>query len=583
MIAEIREETITELFREPSMASSVLMGWHLDDFQSAALKLDWYFPWTIDLSGTSSGKTLRMFVLLNLRCMLLEDHVGAAYFPTWGSTGQKEFWPYFNRTIERHPFYARQLAIKRRKLGEEKGPSCWSMRFKNGSVIDMPAPNFLNDAESQAGRRFNTMIVDEFLKIAAKSKGIESELIGRVTRPSLNQKHPWLCNHVHLKGHAEAPSHPGYVQVDGYKKLIRDGSSRHAIYSFCFKDISAARAGEIREDENIRTQKATLPPADFARNLLGLSDRDGTTYYPDTVLLKGASRDIAPESRRTCDAHYILGFDMAPGQSLKADWAAAKILRLRQIPPIELSIRMAADIMPRLVRVGNRVWEMAFVWAWKGHNIGAMDAAALIQTWHKLFHFSKCVLDPNGGGLLVYKELIKPRVELNGHSWSVTPLCTKWEPTQHDKRAIVTWFARGNGRGTGPGEFNDLPHVGPQYLTGDDGLLAATHLQYSRRWHSGEIGWPMPRKHRDPAEVDGWGPERRAAQERIEEGIAQLTAVRQLIGKDGTPAISHRGFNMFGSSKKKDIAYCGLYAEAGAELILHGMAGDGDDDGEPYA
>src|SRR5690349_7210037 len=79
-VLQVEEQLLVDLLTDPVMAAKVLMGWELDDFQAAALRMDWWYPNTIDSSGVSTGKTLRIFILVCLRCMLIPDHVAAVYF-----------------------------------------------------------------------------------------------------------------------------------------------------------------------------------------------------------------------------------------------------------------------------------------------------------------------------------------------------------------------------------------------------------------------------------------------------------------------------------------------------------------------
>src|SRR5436190_218279 len=82
------------------------------------------------------------------------------------------------------------------------------------------------------------------------------------------------CTGVHLKGHAQRPSHKGYLRYKAFRDLIKEGSSRHAQYTFCYRDISK-QWEFLRQDEIIRTQKASLSRDEFARQMLGLWTRDG--------------------------------------------------------------------------------------------------------------------------------------------------------------------------------------------------------------------------------------------------------------------------------------------------------------------
>src|SRR5205085_2833486 len=99
----------------------------------------------------------------------------------------------------------------------------------NGSRIEMPAPGFLQDSTSQAGRRFNTLVVDDWYRASDKGEGIDKQLADRVSRPCYNQEHPVWGNHFHLKGHAEKPTHKAQKRVRGYRKKIREGSREHCL------------------------------------------------------------------------------------------------------------------------------------------------------------------------------------------------------------------------------------------------------------------------------------------------------------------------------------------------------------------
>lgn len=560
---------LEDLLCDPRMAAGVLMGWEMDDFQAAGLKLDWWFPWTIDSSGTGTGKTVRMFLLSCLRAMLMEDHVVGCYFPTWAAIGQNEFWPYFYKTMGQSELFRSQLKMHRRKLGETKGPSSWTMNFENGSKIEMPAPNFLRDAMTQAGRSFNTLIVDEWLKTMEMGEGLNAQLIERARRPSPNKHCPVRANHVHLKGHAQRPSHKGYSRYKAFRDLIKGGSQRHAVYTFCYKDISPKWAF-LRQDEIIRTQKASLSRDEFSRQILGLWTRDGSTFYPEALLARGA-QDMACELERTHGEHvYFLGFDLAPGQSMKADWCAAKVLRLRPVAVEELPRLMEAGCT-RFFRTRNQAWEMSWVYAWMGRGLSAGELAGFIHWLDARFRFALIGMDPGGGGQWVRAELLKPEAEWGGATRRVMPICTRLEPSLHEKRPILHLFRRG-------GEFDALPFVGPEMTTGDDGFLAAWHGRYRERWERGEIGYPLPLALRPAGTEKQWSGDLLLAQKTMDHALLQLEKVRQQTDDEGRPLISKRGFPLFHSSGKKDLAYAGLYGFAAAELWLEQNFGG--EDGE---
>jgi hypothetical protein len=76
---------------------------------------------------------------------------------------------------------------------------------------------------------------------------------------------------------AESPTHKGYERVKAAKGMIRDGSSRHSLISFCYLDWSPELARKYREDDLIASQKK-LPPDAFRRQYLGIWTIDGTNF-----------------------------------------------------------------------------------------------------------------------------------------------------------------------------------------------------------------------------------------------------------------------------------------------------------------
>lgn len=582
MAVKISEKILVELLVDPVMACEVILKWELDTFQKAALRIDWWVPETIDSSGVSTGKTLRVFVFNCLRCILIPDHVAGVYFPNF-AVGKDEFWAYFDKTLQRNSsLFADQLVMHRGKLGESRGQSSWVMNFKNGSRLIMPAPSFMTDSQTQATRRFNTLTVDDWLRAEDMGDAIAKQLVDRVTRPCFNQNHPIWCNHLHFKGHAERPSHKGHARVKSFKRLIKDGSTRHALYSFCFKDISDKFAPLIRPDHTIKSQRAALPRDQFMRQWLGIWTRDGSTYYPEVLIEAARKGYLVPAFGRVYENEInVCGFDVAPGQSFRADYSATAVVRIIQLPAVLLKKAgndgmdgsdsgaddagasrtgdTAVDLPCNYLHAERR-YNVAITFAFMLRNKSGPETAGFIHLMHGIFAFSLIVLDPGGGGLWVYKELKKDEQEIGGRRVKVVPLCTPDEPLHFDKQPIVHFFKRG-------GRFDEV--VEPQYLTGDDGFLAACHLRYREAWEAGEVDLPLALEDRRPDEVEKWRPEQIAALKVIEIGIKQLSNVRQITNEAGEPLTSRRGFALFEAKGKKDVAYAKFYAFIGGVLWFH--------------
>ena len=560
---EVEEKLLVELLGDPVMAAKVLMGVDLDDFQKARLRYYWFVPEVIDSSGVSTGKTIVNFVYLNLRCMLLPNHVAGVYFPNF-TTGKQEFWPYITQIKEKSPIYKSQLKPTRNRDGEHLDPGAWWLEFKNGSRLIMPAPNFLNDAETQASRRFNTLVIDDWLRAVDMGDGVEKQLVDRVTRPCFNKEHPIWANHIKFLGHAERPQHKRY---SGYKRAIADGSRDHALISFSYKDWSPKFA-HVRPDKVIRSQRIALPWDQFVRQWWGIWMRDGAKFYPESTLSRALRSMLAPTFGRVYPEEInLLGWDTAPGASIKSDWCAGVVLRVVALTP-ELRAFEKARGMPPL--------EASFVHDGQGfhvsptfahfmRNVDAGQISGFIHFLHRVFGFARIVLDPGGGGAWVAKELRKSEQLINGAQVKVTPICTRDEAIVAGMQAILCFFKRGS-------ELDQA--VEPQFMVSDDGFLSAFHASYRQAWESGQILWPQFAENRTRAEMQNWSEAQVWAQRALELVFKQLCNVQQAMDGD-RPLVSKRGFPLFMAVGKKDGAYASLYAFAAFLLLFMRITAEG--------
>lgn len=560
-MTRVSQAELEQFLIDPVMAASVIMGADLDVFQQARLRFYWWVPYVIDSSGVSTAKTLVQFVYTNLRCILLSDHVAGIYFPNF-QTAKDEFWPYFERFMEQAPLFAAQFVFHHNKVGEHKYPGAWVMDYKNRSKFIMPAPSFMTDSMTQASRRFNTLVVDDWLRAEDMGEGISKQLVDRVTRRAFNKNHPIWCNHQKFLGHAESPNHKGHARYRAYRQAIKDGSQRHATISFNFRDWTPRFAQKFREDHVIAEARRTLARDQFQRQYGGLWTRDGQTYYPETVLERQCQASLVPcFGRQYQNEINILGVDVAPGDTQRADWCALVNYRLVEVND---DLKRECDAKGWPVPAVTLDHEMgkfncAFPFAHMMKNMDAAEIAAFIHYTHRIFAYAQIVLDKQGGGIWTYKFLLKPIQNIGGAPTTVVPLCTVDEAVTADKQPIVVFAKRGS-------ELDQT--ILPQFLTGDDGFLEAIHRRYREAWEGGEHHWPMKMEDRDPQQIKTWGQEQIWAQRILDVGLKQLGNVRQAVGKDGSILTSSRGFRMFLASGKKDVAYSSLYAHAGGQLWL---------------
>ncbi len=125
---EIEQKWIERFYFDPVMAAHVIMGARLDTFQKARLRFFWFTPETIDSSGVGTGKTIVDFVYLNLRCILIPNHMEAIYFPNF-QVGKDAFWnKYFPAFEEQSPIFRAQLAQANKREEEkanQRNPGAW--------------------------------------------------------------------------------------------------------------------------------------------------------------------------------------------------------------------------------------------------------------------------------------------------------------------------------------------------------------------------------------------------------------------------------------------------------------------------
>lgn len=551
---EFPVSTLEKLFRDPVMAAWCLFGAKLDTFQQARLRYYWFVPEKIDSSGWGTGKTIVDFLYLNLRCILIPNHEAGIYFPVF-QTGKDEFWKYFN--IFNTPLFQSQFRRHHNGPGEWKDPGCWRREFKNGSRILMPAPGFLGDANNQAGRSFNTLIIDEYTQAAVKGDGID-ELIGRVRSPSYNKNHPIWANHILLSAHAEGPEHPAYRYVKAAKdaiagKLSAREAQRNAMVSFCFLDWSPAMAKKYRHDDTINKGRRTLSRDEFRRKHGGIWTRSGRGWYSAILREKVLRNSVHPQIYRQHEKEYFVsGIDIAPGQSATADSCSLVDWRIGEVP--------TGSTMEITWPHNGHNYHIAPVYAHFLKNVDAPQLSGFIHGRHRALGYSRIVLDPGGGGAWVYKELIKPKQLIHNVLTEVIPLCSRDEPMQEGKQPIVTFFKRGS-------ELDRLWH--PHYLQGDEGIIEIAHTRYREAFDSMMIRWPQLKANRTRTELRELSEQAVYILTQLDRVWKQLGDVRVKTDKEKKVLFSKKGFRMFDSPKKKDGAYASLYGFCAVLLWLH--------------
>ncbi|MHB9007635.1 MAG: hypothetical protein ACYDC1_11955 [Limisphaerales bacterium] len=336
----ITEAMWEDLIWRPDMAAKVLLGYELDLFQSARLKIKWFTPFVIDSSGLDTGKTIVDWIHDVLRCMLIPDQLVGVFFPT-GETGRNSYWTYFQSC--RSPILQAHLGGLSDSEDEDgkavtKGSACFKARFRNGSSVYLPAPSFMKGASSQASARYNMVVVEEWTHVdaeatgAGKRSGIDLQLVGRANRPCWNQHHPVWGNKLHFSAPAKTRNHPAFRRWWDYNKeangVLRDGclvggcSPDTFVFSFSHKDWSNRRCHtgksfreEYRHDRNMAKVKSGLAnDAEWLGEGLGIWTSSGSGWYADEAITNaqavGRATGLVPVISRDMDQRenpYVRG------------------------------------------------------------------------------------------------------------------------------------------------------------------------------------------------------------------------------------------------------------------------------------
>lgn len=239
---------VEDFIMDPVLGVRVIMNLKLDAFQRVRLKICHWVPRVMDSSGFSSAKSIGAWAITNLRPILFPGRCCGVYYPTFDAA-KRIYIPNYTKVARNAPLFRAQLG-RPKVIGLDgssateakalmKGPSCWSVTYKNGSEVLVPAPGFLQDAKTQAGQRFSDLYIDEWTKVEATgTEGIDEQLIGRVTLESWNKNHPIYRNHILFSATAEDTMHKGYTRYAAYKAKVAAGDPDYAMLAFNYKDYS---------------------------------------------------------------------------------------------------------------------------------------------------------------------------------------------------------------------------------------------------------------------------------------------------------------------------------------------------------
>ena len=595
---------VDDFLIDPVMGIYVIFGVKLDVFQAYATRITWWVPNVMDCGGFGTGKSFRIFLVSNLRAILMPGQQIVAYYQDFGATKDIYFNNYKRFGSDRAPLFAAQKG----NLDEEglqdgkdmtRGSGCYKQHFRNDSCIFGPAPNWLQGAKGQAGRTFNFAAIDEWTKIETMTPkttkltgnsgeligGIDQQIIGRVRGMNFNRNHMLWSNHIVFTATAESTQHPGYSRYRQFQKEIESGNPNYAILHSCFKDFS-----NVRTEDNIRVEDGRLQSrlgksfkqqvpdwnaikmlkgrsrAHFLREGLGLWARDTQGFYSEDALSRcvtaGVMADTQPEIARSGgeDVHYFEGTDPAAAQKNKADDGGMAVLKLSPRPGLG---RAPASVPSD--------WKWEFVWAYRvrgqirerGDSDATLfaqragDWSGIIHGKHLHFNFDGIMMDSQGGGQMIWPELNKNRQRIAGVEREVTPIAAPGEGSIGSAHYILMLFLR---------EY--LDELWPALAPGVDSLYTSAHLAFRDAIEHGEILFPKAFNERPASETAGWSPEKKWALIGLDEARRQMVNIQVVTKESGEWDLTRNGSLRFSSIGKKDLAYACLYAYVRALIWL---------------
>lgn len=565
MAITLKQSEIEAYIKDPVLAAWAIFGANLDTFQAVRLRYMWWCPELIDDSGISTGKTEILWLWAQLRAILLPQphpypyRVIGIYYPSLESA-RSNFLPKYEKYIDASEIFRNELRqMHGGKLGYQNLSGAIQWVYRNGSVVQCPAANYAQDAKNQASKRFHDVGVDEAKEADKGSQGLDSQILGRVTAPGWNNKHPVWANHVVLMGHAEDPdSHPFYRRVRAFRALIKDGSQNHAIITSSYRDWSKKFQKDYRPDGMIRTAKLTMTKVRFRQVWEGLWEHGSEDWYESADLRKACTRRVPVlSSRGDPKTIFAMGWDTAPAASRKSDLNAGVVCAADPLPP---ETRENIGVF----RCHGRAYRIWFPWAVQVRGRSAGELAGIIHRADQRFGFRRVVFDPNGGGAWVQKELWKENQFYDGTTHRVSGICTP--ESSHifpHARPILTPFQRG--------AVELAPVWGEdRFRNAEEGIIEAIHRVAQAMFATGSILWPASQDDRPPAEVEAMDAEQRMALLSLTVALQQFLSIKVVVGPDLAPRITKRGFLSFRAEgkRKKDLAYASLYALAGLLSVL---------------
>ena len=618
---QVTPTMVDDFLCDPVMGAYVLLGIKLDVFQACRLRMLWWTPNVIDSSGFGTGKSLGIWIWMNLRAMIIGDQHLCIYYQTFQSA-KDIFWPYY-RSFDRRraPIFDAQLG----KLDAEgdtdgkdntKGPACYKQYFKNESLVMAPAPNWFQDAKGQAGQTFNGVAVDEWTKVETMTKktgrvtnekgdvvgGINQQIMGRVRRSSWNQFHPLWGNHMVFLATAESVQHPGYRRYKNFLTAIKQGDPDYGLFSASFKDFSnESEETNIRIEEcdcvkqevisgqssvvcgicggarralksdvgkpikevvpnwkRIASMKAEFTRAHFLREVCGIWARETRGWYSDDAL----ERCVATGLTNNLQPEIARSTIPDANYFLGYDPAAAAKKGSDDAGLVVLRARPRPGLgAPATSNLSD--WLCEYVWAYRMRGEvkrGDDEGVLFASTTNQMSgRVHQCHRRFGLTGILMDPGGGGNLVlpELNKSRQNIGGIETECTPIACPDDITVS-----NAHlilNLFLRRDSGISQLWP-LLIGDDGLYEAMHVVFQEAVEHGIVSFPLPFNERPGDTTKDWDREKRWALINLDEARRQLLHIQAATHDDGSWALTKNGAKQFSAIGKKDLAYSAIFA-----------------------
>jgi hypothetical protein len=254
---------------------------------------------------------------------------------------------------------------------------------------------------------------------------------------------------------------------------------------------------------------------------------------------------------------FFGGCDPAPSESARSDDGTISILAAHPRIPVERDQGLSKNPTD---------WYTDFILAERYNHkekLSARQWSGILHKHHRRFRLQKLVIDPNGGGIYVKRELPNEKQLIDGSETTVVPIGDLKDDPKKVPHGdfILHMFKRGD---------VGVEAVWPG-LAGDEKLNDAIYGMTKDRLEGGGFAWP-PKfetvQDSKRSELEMWIPEKVEALKILAEQVDQFGAIQVEKNGDGTDKFTMRNARNFYSTGKKDMVSSAMYAYAGFLIWL---------------